>query len=413
MSAYRLENHLQTMTLQQHQQQYRQYQFSNQLQPPQARQLLQQTVSNTSTSDSSNSDSGCTQSSQSSALKQDTRNNSPNGLTNSVTSSENSNKSDSEIELPNMYLSSNASSESRLIEDSKKMNKPIQMLQRLKIKVTKFTFPAVQAKLIYLPHEIEFEFEIGKDNTEFMAEGLTTTIQLKFSKADFHSESFLQDVSKLLQMTIYELCVIEVQQLLERQRQAREDLETKFKEEFDAVMQKSNMASTSKQKCMQRMYENSRRIPQQQQQQTGFNAPIPVPQRPTNLNYNRQLSMQSNGIFTPTSPILSPLEQAYALTVPSYYENPKSKQQQVPPRDFSFFEPTPYFTPTHTMRRMNSLPDKTRVLTAPHFRTQQPQQQQNPLPSSKQLRHASGEPGSLKFQTAPNFYQQPPKSLLN
>jgi hypothetical protein len=186
-------------------------------------------------------------------------------------------------------------------------------------------------------------------------------------------------------------------------------------------MLKSHMASTTKQKCVQRMYENSRNV-NVRAQANNFNAPIPVPQRPTNLNYNRQ-PMQNNGIFTP-SPILSPLEQAYALTVPSYYENlkPQSHKQSVPiqasTRDFSFFEPTPYFTPTHTLRRMNSLPDK-RVIAQqppppplPHFRptnTTQPPNNAN----SKHLRRASGSESnsSLKFQP-PNFYQQHPNKAL-
>jgi len=137
------------------------------------------------------------------------------------------------------------------------------MLQRLKVKVTKFHFPTVQAKLIYLPHEIEFEFEIGKDNSEYMAESLTFTILERFQKnnqdssADFKCKDFLLDVQKLLTSTIDQLCYIEVQQLLERQRLARDELEAKFKREFEDILKKS---SVEQKNCHQKEKNNSRRF---------------------------------------------------------------------------------------------------------------------------------------------------------
>lgn len=301
--------------------------------------------------------------------QQSTRNSSPSNqssvLTNSVTS-------DPEIELPNIYLSSNASSETRLLKDSKKLKKPIKMLQRLKVKVTKFNFPTVQAKLIYLPHEIEFEFDIGKDNTEFMAEGLTMTIQERFvnEDEDFKVEKFLMDVQKLLGRTIYELCVIEVQQLLDRQRAAREALETKFKQEIEEILKKSSVEKNTVEKIINdrrfervprneefiqknlhnsqvqqnnpnkpsqnNIYTNPPPPPPTIRQSHSFNRPIRATsiQRPVNLNFNRQLS---NGIFSTspvslTSPILtSPITQMGGGVFPNFGYNQQPECTPIPP----------------------------------------------------------------------------------
>lgn len=143
--------------------------------------------------------------------------------------------------LPNIYITTNSSTDCRLrnlskTSDEKEREEALRLYKKLKIKVTEFNFPRCQAKLVFYPHEIDFEFIMGRDDTLFMAKSLTEAVTDKFRDGEFKPDNFRDDVRKLIVHTIGELYVVEVQKLLERQRQQRDLLEEKFNEELRSIV---------------------------------------------------------------------------------------------------------------------------------------------------------------------------------
>lgn len=269
-----------------------------------------------------------------------------------------------EPELPNVYITTDSSTDWRLRNFSKgqrnekKREEALKLFKKLKIKVTEFKFPKVQAKLVFYPHEIDFEFIVGRDDTQFMAESLTGALKEKFGDDEFRPDHFKEDLRKLIGHTTCELYIIEVQKLLDRQRCQRDKLEAQFADELHDILKRNHHlqelvhqnqreaaalraqeeAEAARRAELQQAYRmNIAQAPQQRRRSVHFSGP-PVynapqhtaPPRPTN--------------FGPANPPL-------VCHTPPAHISLMSPYPQQSPRSYASSHPTPSYVP------MSRLPD--------------------------------------------------------
>jgi hypothetical protein len=273
--------------------------------------------------------------------------------------------------------------------------RPTKVQQKLQIKVTEFQFPKVQCFLSFYSFKIDFEFHIGKDNTNYMAEELSKNLIQSADTKDndfYDTENFKEDLSKLLAHTICELYVIEVHKLLERQRMQRDALEQQFSEELLQILKSSqeidSLTKRQYEVCKQQQRAkmisaigNSQQY-HQQQPRVSFQQPLPQPQHSPRLH---QQMWNHNPQSTPPTPKTNQIKHFHHRpaklcfsTTPNHVaavSNQHTLDTPMSPRLFNL-PSSPCFTgDIHPLSVQSPGDPITRIQ-----QQQQPQQQQQQLP---------------------------------